>query len=79
MPSVQTMLEIAMRYATSMADAMILACYTKAQEDGFGLTLPGARARLEHWSSAGTVDAPAEDVDWEQMVMANSDTAHLHC
>ena len=75
MPTVQQMLEIAMRHATAMADAMIIACFAKANEDGYALILPGVKAA----AVAGAGERPAEDVDWARMVAQNSDTRHNHC
>lgn len=70
---VQEMLDIAIRYATVMSDAMILACYAKAHELGVMLSL----VRRDTVATRGK--RPTEDVDWDRMVRANADTRAMHC
>lgn len=67
------MLDIAMRHATAMSDAMILACFQRAHELGVTLTL----ARRDIVALRG--ERPSEDVDWEHMMRANADTRAMHC
>ena len=71
---VQEMFEIACRYATAMADAMVLACLERAHELGVSLKRPAPRPSVA--TARGT--RPSEDVDWERMVRANCDTASNH-
>lgn len=64
--SLQQMLDIAMRYRTAMADAMVVACFQAAHE--LGVTLR-ATARPSLVPSRG--ERPTEDVDWRRMVEGN--------
>ena len=74
MPTLQQMLDIAMRHATAMADAMVVACYEKAHELGVRLRAPAARP-----DAPARGQRPAEKADWERMVRRNSDTRRNHC
>ena len=74
MPTLQELLDIAMRHATRMSDAMILACYRCAYEQGVRLHAP---TRSVAWSSKGA--RPFEHTDYERMVRGNSDTRATHC
>lgn len=87
MLTVQEMLEIALRHATSMADAMVAACVAWSVETGVklrGLVRCDARGR-SHWGTervtAGTgADAAGvvDGVDWERMVRGNKDSRWQH-
>ena len=75
--TLQELLKIAMRYATRMSDALILACYERAYEDGIKLHAPTrAQARSHAWPTKGK--RPKHETDFEQMVVENSDTRHNH-
>lgn len=73
MLSLQTLVEIAARHFTAMADAMVDACVAKSVDTGEVLTIP------ERQSSPGPRGTrPTDEVDWEGMVEGNSDTRWLH-
>lgn len=74
MPTLQELLEIAMRYATAMSDAMILACYECAYESGIKLQAP---KRPHGWRTKG--ERPRHEPDYERMVRGNTDTSAMHC
>jgi hypothetical protein len=73
MPTLQEILDIAMRHTTALADAMVVACFQRAHELGLRLV---ARPRSGRARLAGA--RPAEDVDWERMVEGNGDTRWNH-
>lgn len=76
--TLQELLNIAMRYATAMSDAMILACYECAYEDGVTLSAPTRDdARLHVWPTRGK--RPKAETDYELMVKGNTDTRLNHC
>jgi hypothetical protein len=67
MLTLQELLDIARRYATAMADAMIAACVQRAIETGETLTLR---------------DAPPDEgreSEWDRMMRSNTDTRWNHC
>jgi len=76
MLTIQEMFDIAMRYATAMADAMVAACVAKSVELGVRLEKPRAPRPRPFAASACQ---PPDDVDWERMVVGNTDTARNHC
>ena len=71
--SLQELLDIAMRHLTSMADAMVSACLTKACATGEHVEL---RARAPGASPRG--ERPEERVDWQALVEGNTDTRLQH-
>ncbi len=74
MLTLQQMLDIACRYATAMADAMVAACLGRAVETGERLLMPRG-----HPTPTGRVGTrPAESIEWERMVRGNSDTRRCH-
>ncbi len=81
MPTLQRMAEIAARYATAMADAMLAACAVRAARTGEPLAVPSrakAPGALRRGPAARAVGR-GERVDWERMVRRNSDTGRNHC
>jgi len=75
MLSLQELVEIAARYFTAMADAMLAACVAKALEAGEPLAMP-PRAK----APGGMRQEPIlrGDVDWDLMVRSNTDTRWMH-
>lgn len=80
---VQELLDIAMRHATAMSDAMIVACFQRAHEMGKVLRVPTRPentkpTRMAH--TPGTTSRLALDAgEYERMVRDNSDTRRNHC
>lgn len=68
----QELLDIAARHATTMADAMVAACLTKAVATGEAIDV----TRLAGAPSRG--ERPSEDVPWRRMVERNTDTRLCH-
>lgn len=76
--TLQELLDIAMRYATALSDAMILACYECAYETGVKLRAPSREeARSRAWQTKGK--RPKSETDYERMVRLNTDTKRNHC
>ena len=71
--TLQELLDIACRYLTSMADAMVAACLQKAVETGERLVLIGSPEPAPRREAR-----PEEDLDWERMVRCNTDTRTQH-
>lgn len=71
--TLQELLDIACRYLTSMADAMVAACLQKAVETGERLVLVGCPEPAPRREAR-----PEEDLDWERMVRCNTDTRTQH-
>lgn len=71
--TLQELLDIACRYLTSMADAMVAACLQKAVETGERLDLGGFPEPAPRRAAR-----PVEEVDWERMVRCNTDTRTQH-
>lgn len=72
--TLQQMADIASRYFTTMADAMIAACVALALETGEALRIPER-------TSGGGARATYEDAEarmFERMVRTNSDTRRFH-
>ena len=85
MPTIQEMADMAVRYCTSMADAMIVACIQRHYRTGEPLSVrERLRERLEGRAPRSSapprlVYAEPEDEDWERLMRENSDTRWVHC
>ena len=72
--TVQEMLEIAVRYVTDMADAMVQACLAWSLATGTPLDIPERDAPPPIVRHPPVPAAHAEeDPDWERMVRLNAD------
>lgn len=76
--TLQRIANIAARYATAMADAMLDACRRKADETGVRLRIrarplspPGRARRRDPYDLT--------EAEWRRMVERNSDTRWNHC
>ena len=81
MPSLQELLEIALRYATAMADAMIVACYQKAHEVGVRLVRPKAGRSPRPSARGRDPRLPLQEEgepDWRRLMERNGDTRANH-
>lgn len=77
MPSLQELLEIALRYATAMSDAMVLAVYRIACKLGVRLARPSwPRERTSARVERG--ERPEDGADWRRLVETNADTRLNH-
>lgn len=77
MLTVQQMLDIAGKYFTTMANAMIVACVQWANDTGGALVLPERMPRATVCVPDASIAATA-DLDWERLVRENSDTRWQH-
>lgn len=78
--TVQAMLDIAGRYWTAMADAMIAACVNWAVENNVSLRIP-RRGHAGGYAGGCVQGYPSDDLDqegWRRMVEGNSDTKYCH-
>lgn len=79
---VQQMLDIAMRHATTMSDAMIVACFQRAHELGQSLAVPYRTSRVVVTQAVSALEHARVALDageYERMVRDNSDTRATHC
>lgn len=79
---VQQMLDIAMRHATTMSDAMIVACFQRAHELGQSLAVPYRTSRVVVTQAVSAIEHARVALDageYERMVLGNSDTRRNHC
>lgn len=77
MPTLQRMAEIAARYATAMADAMLAACAVRADRTGEPLAVP-RRAKTREGNKQQLAPGSDGGLDWERMVRSNRDTRLMH-
>ena len=75
--TLQEIADIASRYHTRMADAMVAACVARAIETGEPLAIPerGSARRSVIRSTPGGVHG---DADWERLQRGNTDTRWCH-
>lgn len=69
---VQEMLDIASRYSTPMADAMVCACRDWSMREGTSLTF----ARIVEPREPAAIHVSEED--WERLSSENADTVQQH-
>jgi len=80
MLTIQAMADIAMRHATFMSDAMIVACVQRHHRTGEPLVIPTVTGRRAS-RPAVPADRTPEDLDadeWRRMVERNADTRWQH-
>ena len=73
--TLQVLADIAIRWPTTMSDAMIIACVRRHHETGEPLRIKTRKQARR----AMAMRPPDEDVDWERMMRENSDTRWCHC
>ncbi|MBQ9005343.1 MAG: hypothetical protein IJ092_03100 [Atopobiaceae bacterium] len=73
--TIQQLADIASRYLTAMAGAMIAACVARSLETGEPLSIP-ERGRKAPAFRAAYAD-PTHD-EWDRMMRSNSDSLALH-
>jgi hypothetical protein len=72
--TLQQMADIAMRWETTMSDAMIVACVQRHHETREPLRI---KTRREARGQVRVIQG--DDVDWERLMRENSDTRWNHC
>lgn len=82
MLTIQTLVDIAIRHATYMSDAMIIACIQRHYATGEPLVVP-SRSHIDEPASPGipsgaVVATEVGEGDWQRMVEGNSDTRWQH-
>ena len=85
MPTLQELADIAGRYDTAMADAMIVACIQRHYRTGEPLRMrKRVRDRLAgkapmRQAPARVIYADLESEEWERIMRENGDTRWNHC
>lgn len=73
--TIQQLADIASRYVTAMAEAMLAACLVAAAETGAPLSVPERGSHARSWR----VEYAAPDSgEWDAMMRSNSDTRTFH-
>ena len=75
MLTLQEIFDIAARYVTPMADAMVQACVQKSVDTGERISAPTRHRPCVR----GRAEIDFGDVDWERLMRENSDTRWNHC